>query len=183
MTVLRLNDGKMFDTVTKTVLDDEPEQNEGQDSRLPIPRPHRELRLEDLPTDHKLMNVICAVAGYKLLGLINRDIALAIGCTDDQLQEILEGEMYDKVYNDMIVAFVNGQENTARDILAKNAIHAADTLVTTMRKSRSESNRVKAAESILNRNNIGPDSHHGLSGPGLTIKIVKDTKSEITISM
>ena len=67
--------------------------------------------------------------------------------------------------------------------MSNGVITAASELVEIVKNSKNEANRLKAAESVLNRNGIADGS--GSSGmQGLTIKIIKDTKSDgITISM
>jgi methyl coenzyme M reductase beta subunit len=130
------------------------------------------------------MNVMCAVSGYKLLGISDLDICIAIGCTKGQLEDILTSDVYSEITTDIMKAFVRGQENTARDVLAKSAMHAANVLVTTARNGKNEANKLRAAEGILDRMNVTGDAHHGMSGPGLVIKIVKEHKNDgITITM
>lgn len=181
MTMITLADGRQFDTAKKEVVES---NTPDEDIQLPVPAPRSGIRLEDLPANTRVMNAVCAVAGYKLLGLNNNDISLALGCTIEQLHEILEGDIYSKSLEEMTAAFVRGQESTARDILAKNAIVAANVLATGL-KSKNEANKMKAAESILNRNGIGGDTANGMSGQGLVIKIIKDQKDNagITISL
>jgi hypothetical protein len=184
VTVITLADGRKFDTVKKIALEDMSSDTDNVSEDLPIVSPKSNIRLEDLPAAPKIMNVVCAVASYKILGISDSDICIALGCSPNQLQSILEGDIYDKTYNDILAAFVRGQENSARDILARASMSAANTLVTIASKSKNEQNKLKAAESILNRMNITGDDNHGMAGPGLTIKIIKDTKDDsITISM
>jgi hypothetical protein len=179
--IIQLADGRKFDTATKQVVEEAPD--EYQES-LPVPLPKEGVKLEDLPADTRTMNVMCAVASYKLLGINDQDICIAIGCSSQQLEDILHSDIYSEITTDITKAFVRGQENSARDVLAKNAMHAADVLVTTARKGKSESNRLRAAEGILDRMNVTGDAAHGMAGPGLVIKIVKEHKNtEINISM
>lgn len=188
--LIKLADGSLFDPLKKQKVVEQVEQNEPSDADntvsegVLVPAPKQGIRLEDLAANTKTMNVVCAVISYKLLGLSNGDISLALGCTLQQLENILTSESYDKTYNDVVAAFVKGQENSARDILAKASMSAANTLVAIASKSKNEQNKLKAAESILNRMNITGDENHGMSGPGLTIKIINDRKDDtITISM
>lgn len=183
MTKITLADGSVLDTVTKKIEKVElPETEEVSGSSL-VPKPVNSMRLEDLPSSVKVMNATCAIVGYKLLGLPNRDICDALGCRLDQLDDILNGEIYKSTYDKIIESFLNGQKENAKDILSNGVITAASELVKIVKNSKNEANRLKAAESVLNRNGIADGS--GSSGmQGLTIKIIKDTKSDgITISM
>ena len=186
--LIKLADGSMFDPLKKQkveqVIENDTSDADNVSEVLPTIAPKDNVRLEDLPAEPRIMNVVCSVIGYKLLGISNNDICIALGCNHKQLNDILNGEVYDKAYNDVVAAFVKGQENSARDILAKASMSAANTLVAIASKSKNEQNKLKAAEKILNRMNITGDESHGMSGPGLTIKIIKEHKEDsITISM
>lgn len=182
MTIITLADGREFDTVTKKIVEVEvPDTNDVSGTSL-VPTPTRPMRLEDLPSTPKIMNATCAIVSYKLLGLPNRDICDALGCRPDQLEDILNGEVYKTTYDKVIDSFLNGQKQNAKDILANGVITAAHELVKIAKNSKNEANRLKASESILNRNGVSDEATNGMSG-GLTIKIIKDTKSEITINM
>lgn len=182
--ILTLADGSKFDPVAKKIIEDKTSNSDNELEVLPIPKPKTSMRLEDLPASPKVMNATIAVVGYKLLGLPNRDICDALGCSLQQLDDILEGEIYKTTFDNVLTSFVNGQEHSARDIIAKNAMKAANQLATIMSNSKNEANRLKAAESVLNRMNITGTDNNGMGGVGLTIKIIKDTKSEdITITM
>ena len=183
MTKITLADGRVLDTVTKKIEEVQlPDAEDVSGSSL-VPKPVHPMRLEDLPSTVKVMNATCAIIGYKLLGLPNRDICDALGCRPDQLDDILNGEVYQSTYDKVIASFVNGQKENAKDILADGMLNAASELVKIVKNSKNEANRLKAAESVLNRTGISDGS--GSNGmQGLTIKIIKDTKSDdITVQL
>lgn len=177
MTKITLADGRVLDTVTKKIEEVQlPDAEEVSGSSL-VPKPVHSMRLEDLPSSVKVMNATCAIIGYKLLGLPNRDICEALGCRLDQLDDILNGEIYKSTYDKVIESFLNGQKEDAKSILSNGVITAATKLVEVVKTSKNEANRIKAAESILNRNGIS-DGLGSMGMGGLTIKIIKDTKSD-----
>lgn len=183
MTILTLSDGRKFNSITKTIEEDKSSEVDNTSEDLLVPKPTHSMRLEDLPSSPKVMNATCAIVSYKLLGLPDRDICDALGCTPNQLDDILNGEVYQSTYNKVIESFTNGQKETAKDILANGVISAANELITIVKKSKNEANRLKAAESVLNRSGITDDTGNGMNG-GLTIKIIKDSGTDdITISM
>jgi len=183
VTLITLADGRKFDTVKKMAIEDNSSDADDVSEELPVPAPKGNPRLEDLPAPPKVMNATVAVIGYKLLGLPDRDISYALGCSIEQLNDILNGEIYKTTYEKTIEAFINGQQQSAKDILANGALMAAKQVIQIAKNSKNEANRLKAADSILNRNNIIGDESNSMSG-GLTIKIIRDSKSEdITISM
>ena len=183
MTLITLADGRKLNTVTKKIEEVELPEAENVSGSSFVPKPVHQMRLEDLPSSTKIMNATCAIIGYKLLGLPNRDICDALGCNINQLEDILNGEVYKSTYDKIIESFLNGQKENAKDILSNGVITAANELVKIVKNSKNEANRLKAAESVLNRNGIADGS--GSTGmQRLTIKIIKDTKSDdITISM
>jgi len=90
VTKITLADGRILDTITKKIEEvGLPEAEEVSGSSL-VPKPVHSMRLEDLPSSVKVMNATCAIIGYKLLGLPNRDICDALGCRLDQLDDILK---------------------------------------------------------------------------------------------
>lgn len=183
MTTITLADGRKINTVTKVIEEDNSLDADNVSGDLLIPAPKGNPRLEDLPAPPKVMNATIAVVGYKLLGLPNRDICFALGCSLQQLDDILEGEIYKTTYEKVIESFINGQQQSAKDILANGAMMAAQEVIKIVKTSKNEANRLKAAESVLNRNNIIGEESNSMSN-GLTIKIIRDSKSEdITISM
>lgn len=182
--LITLHDGTKFDPVKKVVVEEKLPTVENTVGSLPTPAPRHDMRLEDLPAAPKVMNIICAVVGYKLLGMPDADICLALNCTEQQLRNVLEGDVYDNTYQSIIESFIRGQENSARDVIARAALDAAKTVVHIAGNSKNEVNKLKAAERILNTMNITGDENHGMGGTGLTIRIIKDTKNEaVTISL
>lgn len=183
MTILTLSDGRKLNTITKTIEEEQSSEVEKTSGDLLVPKPVHSMRLEDLPSSPKVMNATCAIISYKLLGLPNRDICDALGCTINQLEDILNGEVYTETYNKVIEAFTNGQKENAKDILANGVITAANELITIVKKSKNEANRLKAAESVLNRSGISDGGSNGMNG-SLTIKIIKDSGTDdITVTM
>lgn len=183
MTVITLSDGRKFNTITKTVEEEQSSEVEQTSGDLLVPTPVHNMRLEDLPSSPKVMNATCAIIAYKLLGLPNRDICDALGCTINQLEDILNGEVYSNTYSKVIESFTNGQKQNAKDILANGVISAATELVQIAKRSKNEANRLKASESILNRTGITEEGGNAMNG-GLKIKIIRDAKTDdITISM
>jgi hypothetical protein len=176
MAQLKLANGLTMDLKAKKVKneDKEVEVVVEDELHLPVPLPRTGIKLEDLPASPSTMNAISAIISYKLLGLNDHDISIALGCTPFQLSALLAGEAYNQAYKQVVESFVRGQENTARDIIARESIMAAKQLVTIASKSRTEGNRLKASESILNRMNIVGNDQGNAMANGLVIKIVKD---------
>lgn len=185
MTIITLANGTKFDTVSKKRVIEETQEPEVLENvpELPVPAPRVGIKLEDLPANPRIMNGIAAAICYKLLGLNDNDIANALGCTPFQLSGLINDEAYIESYKQVVEAFVRGQEQTARDIIQRESISAAQGLVHIAKKSKKEDTRLKAISSILDRAGVVASTDMGnQSGQGLMIKIVKgDTKEEINV--
>lgn len=186
MTTLQLRDGRSIDLKKKSVVRQDEDEEVQATEPLPSMQPKARvgLKLEDLPAGPKQMNAVCAIIGYRLLGMSDSDIAHALGCTDAQLFSIVNSEAFTKSWQDCIDAFVAGQSATARDLIASSAVQAAQTLVTVMKTSRNEGNKMRAAESVLNRMGISDaNAAHDAMGQGLIIKVVRDAPGDVTIKV
>lgn len=181
--MLKLANGEVIDTKTKKVVRDKEEKEESEHTQaLPSPIPKDTLRLEDMPASPSMMNAICAVIGYKMIGLRDADICISLNCTQFQLDGILNNEAYTTAYDKVRESFMHGQDTGAREIIASGAVSAAQEIVKIATRSRSEGNRLKAADSILNRMNIGGESGGGM-GDTLNIRIMKDTSGGDTLDI
>jgi hypothetical protein len=182
MKQMTLADGRTFDPATKTFsMKGEPDVDSSEPVSF-VPEPARELRLEDLPADPKQMSVVCAVLGFRLVGLPDVDIALALGCSDAQLFDITNSRAFAEAFDMAMSAYMKGQQSAAKDIIAGGAIHAAQTLVKVARSSKNESNKLRASEGILNRVGINDANMNSMDG-GLVIRVVKDTKTSVEIKV
>ena len=185
--IMTLADGRKFDTTTKQYVDaikDVTLSDDGDDSEVvsfsPVVLTKR--RLEDLPTDARQMNAVCAVLAYSLMGIDDGDIALAMRVDIEQIDSLKMSDPYRRARDMAIESFVNGQNEAAAGVLANAAIPAAKALVSGI-KDKNMANRIRAAESVLTRNGIGADGNANMNGKGLLIRIIKDTDTKIDISL
>lgn len=176
MKKLKLLNGMEIDPSTRSVVPTNvaEEEDQGETSDLPFSPAPKEMKLEDLPTNPQQMNVICAVLGYSLMGLPAHDIEIALGCSSEQLAAIMGCEAYDRSRKHILESFIRGQTSTAREILSTGAIDAARTVVHIAKKSKSEVNRLKAAENILKSTGVAGEDSNSVMSQGLVIKIIRD---------
>lgn len=173
---IRLANGDVLDPKTKRVTEKE-EQEEVNDANLPVPKPRQELRLEDLPAAPSMMNAVCAIVSYRLMGLTDQDICIALGCSQFQLESIVNHESYETALNKIKDSFVHGQEVTAKEIIANATNDAARELVRIAKSSRNEGNKLKAINSVLDRMNISGENSAN-SEDDLMIRVVRGTDTD-----
>lgn len=176
MNELTLADGTVIDIATGkpkvlTRVEKEPETSEASDTFEPLAS---EIKLEDLPGTPQQMAVVCAALGFSLIGLPTHDVSLALGCTLEQLEAVTSSEAYDRTRKMILEAFVRGQTSTAREIISTGAIQSARQIVEIATKSKSETNRLKAAETVLKAAGVANEDAHSAMAQGLVIKVIRD---------
>lgn len=184
MTIMTLADGRKFDTVTKTYISEDLETNtnevtkERDDVSLSLSSlTNTRMRLEDLPTNPKQMNVVCAVTTYVMLGLSDSEICVALNCTIDQLYDVKNSDALKRTQDILFTNIKKKFEDEASARLSMAAPQAANKIVDLM-NNKNAAVALKAAENVLDRSGVGSsDSFKGM-GKGLTIRVVKDKQSE-----
>lgn len=132
-------------------------------------------RVSDLPDVPERMNIIGAVAAYYLFGLDEYETAIALGCSQSQVERIKMTEAFDKLIADMQQRVVEAQQEDVRGMLSAASRDAVDTMLGAMR-SENEQVAVVAAKDVLDRSGHRPvdvvEHRHKVEG-GLTIEYVK----------
>jgi hypothetical protein len=133
-------------------------------------------RLADLPdVDSKQLNIVSCVLSYYMFGLDDWEIALALGCTEQQVSNV----KMTQAFTDMEAMFrknlIDGQAGDVRDLIAQHARTAASVMVNEL-SSENGQNRIVAAKDLLDRAGHRPNDviehRHRIDG-GLTIEYVK----------
>ena len=152
----------------------------------PVIRPQVRRRVTDLPALPKQMNAIGAVFSYVMFGLDDEEIASATGLGLAQVASIRDSDPYRQLHEAVIRTVLDGQSDTVREMLARNARHAATTMVEAL-QSGTRADRMAAARDILDRSGHRPadvvEHRHRMDG-GLVIEVVKRDEVRIpTIDM
>lgn len=176
-TVITLADGRKFDPIKKTYVSEaktiDNEISEG-DSNISLSNvTNKAMRLEDLPTDPKRMNAVCAVLSYKMMGLSDNEIATAFGVRVSDVVDIYNSDAYISTER---LLFKNLKTKFTRDasgLINSKASDAAKKVVDLL-DSKNPMVAIRAAENILDRSDV-ESKNSGLGMRGLQIRIVKDT--------
>lgn len=112
--------------------------------------------LLDLPVPPKNANGVGLVVFYRMWGLGNTDIALALGVTEEQVQAISVSPAYEMLYNDVIKRMVerDGEEIAAK--ISSYSHEALERVIDTVRNSDSEKYALIAARDLLDRGGHRP---------------------------
>jgi hypothetical protein len=143
-------------------------------------------KLTDLPAMPKQMNAIGAVLSYVLFGLDDEEIAISTSLTVEQVQAIKDADPFRQLYDVVAQTVLEQQAETVRDVFAKNAKNAANTMVEAL-QAGTRTDRMAAARDILDRSGHRPadviEHRHRMDG-GLVIEIVKRDEHKVpTIDM
>ena len=152
----------------------------------PVIRPQVRRRISDLPALPKQMNAIGAIFSYVMFGLDDEEIASATGLDVAQVAQIRDSDPYRQLHEAIIRSVLDGQSDTVREMFARNARHAATTMVEAL-QSGTRADRMAAARDILDRSGHRPadvvEHRHRMDG-GLVIEVVKRDSVKIpTIDM
>lgn len=144
-------------------------------------------RISDLPETPERMHVIGVVAAYYLFGLDDREIALAIGCTEQQVGNIKMTPAYTTLIESMQASIVESAQDDVRGFLAMKATRAAQRMSAHM-ESDDEAVSIAASKDILDRSGHRPadvvEHRHSVEG-GLTIEYVRKSTDagEVTLDL
>ena len=112
--------------------------------------------LLDLPVPPKNANGVGLVVFYRMWGLGNSDIAIALGVTEQQVVAISTSPAYEALYNDVMKRMM---ERDGEEIAAKIAAYSHEALekvVEVVRTSDSEKYALIAAKDLLDRGGHRP---------------------------
>jgi len=132
-------------------------------------------KVSDLPEVPRTMNAVSAILSYTLFGLDDEEIAIATGLTIDQVGRIKVSDPYTQMHDAVVRTVLDSETDVVRELLAKNAKHAAGVMVDAL-QAGSRSDRMAAARDILDRSGHRPadvvEHRHRVDG-GLVIEYVK----------
>lgn len=145
------------------------------DTPLGEPRPQVRRKVSDLPALPRQMNAISVILAYTLFGLDEDETASAAGIAPAQVVRIRKSDPYRQMYDAIVRSVLDGEADVVRDLFAKNAKGAAQTMVEALQQG-TRADRMAAAKDILDRSGHRPNDvvehRHRMDG-GLTIEIVR----------
>lgn len=141
--------------------------------------------LDDLPMPFLQSKPVAIVAAYSMFGLTVGDISRILNVPPHELNAIRNSEDYIRFMDSVLQNVREHDTNKVRKKLTKNAKYAASKVVALM-DSESEKIALAAAQDVLNRTGHKAsdtvEHKHSMDG-GITIRVIKDTKTPTTIDV
>lgn len=175
---LVLADGTKIDPSSGAVIQDAPPP-----ALIPVPTNSEAINIvtrtrksvNDLPDVPKRMNIISVVLSYKMFGLDDEEIAVALGISLDQVVNIQGLDAFKKMREEITESILQRDSDEVRNIFKQHAKRAARKVVTIMEESDGALG-LSAAKDLLDRDGHRPadvvEHRHSMEG-GLTIHVVK----------
>lgn len=162
MTPLELADGTQIDTTNGSVINDSPIATVTEEEiEVPTHSASVELvmqtkrRLHDLPAASADMHPVAIVASYKLFGLSETDIAIALDTSVESIQLVQNSDSFKFFFQAITENIDDSQQDLVRDLLSKNATNAANQLLQGL-NSEHENIRIGVAKEVLDRTGHSP---------------------------
>lgn len=102
--------------------------------------------IKELPTNPTMMNAIACVFMYTLMGVGDREVALALNITADQLKTVRHNVAYKECFESVLSEVINANSNLLQARLAAYAEDAVDNI------------KEIASEQTVNGQKIKPDT-------------------------
>lgn len=107
--------------------------------------------VKELPAPESTMRGIATVFVYSMMGLTAREIADAVGITVDEVEAVKAHSAYTEVFDAVLDEFVNSNSEMIQSRIAAYSHSALDTVADVMLNGKREENKLRAADSLLNR--------------------------------
>lgn len=142
-------------------------------------RPATRRHLHEIPDTIRNANACALIAAYTLYGLIDDDIATALGTSVDLVEAIRDSETFDIIHRAMCQTVLDAETDQVRDVFRQHARTAAHVLVDTLHHGN-RAERVTAARDFLDRAGHRPvdivEHRHRMEG-GLIIEVVTKSRA------
>jgi hypothetical protein len=145
------------------------------------------MRIADLPLPPRQMNIVSVVLTYSMVGMLNYDIAIATGLSEEQVQQIKMSQAYNILGEQLQKSIAEQDMEDVRNVIKQHAHRAVNKIVEVI-EDGDDKNALKAAQDILDRAGHRPADvvhhMHSVEG-GLKIEYIekKDERSLPTIDL
>jgi hypothetical protein len=119
-------------------------------------RAKRRRNMNELPGQSNIMNAVGAVMMYTFFGVGDREIAQALKCTVQDIEEIRAHTAYAEYLDLLGSEIISAESENVTHRIAAYAHGALDTIAHVSRNGKVESNRLRASIDIMDRGGFNP---------------------------
>lgn len=117
------------------------------------------LKLADLPAPPAQMNPVAVVLMYRMIGLSNKDIAIAIGISVKQVENLQKTDIYSRLQDTLYSSIQEAAQDDVRTFMAAHSKQAAQK-VATLAQNGPPRVALRASIDILDRTGHRPVDVH-----------------------
>lgn len=119
-------------------------------------RAKRRRNMNELPGQANIMNAVGAVMLYTFFGVGDREIAIALKCSSQDIEEIRAHTAYAEYLELIGSEIISAESENITHRIAAYAHGALDTVAHVSRNGKSETNRLRASIDIMDRGGFNP---------------------------
>jgi hypothetical protein len=116
--------------------------------------PTKKRSLGDLPGEPKLMNAFACVILYTVLGVSDREIAVAMGTKTDEVKRIKGLANYKECFDTAVSEFINANSNFLHARIAAHSHAALDRVIDIATNGKKEETALRASVDLLDRGGV-----------------------------
>jgi hypothetical protein len=119
-------------------------------------RAKRRRNMNELPGQTNIMNAVGAVMMYTFFGVGDREIAIALKCSTQDIEEIRAHTAYSEYLELIGTEIISAESENVTHRIAAYAHGALDTIAHVSRNGKVETNRLRASIDIMDRGGFNP---------------------------
>lgn len=146
-------------------------------------RPVKKRTLKEMPTSTTMLNAIACVFMYTIMGVGDREIALALKITPAELQTIRKHHAYKDCFENVLDEFISANSSLLQARIASYGAEAVDNIMGLAKEGKKEETRLRANIDIADRAGITAKQNQKAVLNDLHITITKGDEQEVKISM
>ena len=146
-------------------------------------KPQRKRTVKDLPTNTTMMNAVACVFMYSMMGVGDREIAVALGIKPSELTAVRKHPAYKDCFEAVLDEFISVNSNLLQARIAAYGKDAVDNIMEIARSGKKEESKLRANIDIADRAGIGGKLAQKAAFNDLHITIIKGDQDDVKVSI
>lgn len=142
-------------------------------------------KLTDLPETPDKMNAMGAVIAYKMLGINDADIAIALNTTEERIKLLCELDAFKQLEEMLDKSVIEDGKRAANNMIARSVTRATERMIEGIESDR-EDIAIVAARDIMKAGGAGVNAEAEKRIGGLNIRIIRKgdrTEDDLTVEI